>query len=74
MVCRPRCTTDGVPNFLDYKTLRLRPWIGLRYSLGALSAAYHLEVVTKSIDTPIDDQDDSIGPVIRSVGWLSAQF
>lgn len=64
----------GVPNFLDYKTLRLRPWIGLRYSLGALSAAYHLEVVTKSIDTPIDDQDDSIGPVIRSVGWLSAQF
>lgn len=64
----------GVPSFLDYSTLRLRPWIGMRYSLGPLSAGYHFELVTKSIDTTDDTQDLEVGPVVRSVGWMATQF
>lgn len=64
----------GRANFVDYRTLRLRPYLGLRYSLGALSAGYHLELVTKNVTTSDPVLDASIGPVIRSVGWIAAQF
>lgn len=64
----------GVPSFVDYTTLRLRPWISFRYSLGALSAAYHLELVSKDVNASDDNRDFGAGPVVRSVGWLSAQF
>jgi hypothetical protein len=64
----------GVPDFLDYRTTRYRPWIGVRYSLGAVSAAYHLELVHKNADTTDDAQDYASGRIWRSIGWLSAQF
>lgn len=64
----------GVPDFLDYNTTRLRPFLDVRYSLGAVSAAYHLEMVKKNVDTSDDTQDVDTGYIWRSVGWLSAQF
>lgn len=64
----------GEPRFLDYDTVRLRPYVDFRYSLGPLSAVYHLETVKKSISTTDPAQDYQSGLVFRSIGWISAQF
>jgi hypothetical protein len=64
----------GVPRFLDYKTSKVKPYLDLRYSLGAISAGYHIEVVKKELDTGDPTQDFSSGLIWRSVGFLSGQF
>ncbi|MBI2378078.1 MAG: hypothetical protein HYV07_29015 [Deltaproteobacteria bacterium] len=64
----------GAPDFVDYTTTKLRPYVTFDYSVGALSARYHLELVTKDLATSEPDLDAAIGPVIRSVGFLSASF
>lgn len=64
----------GVPSFLDYDTVKLKPYIDLRYSLGSISAGYHLEVVKKDVETGDAVQDFSSGAIWRSVGFLSGQF
>lgn len=48
--------------------------IDLRYSLGSISAGYHLEVVKKDVETGDAVQDFSSGAIWRSVGFLSGQF
>lgn len=65
----------GVPSFDDYSTVRLRPFLTLDYSLGPLTARYHLEVVHKGVDlAPSVDRSYEVGWIVRSVGWLAAQF
>ena len=59
----------------DYTTLRLRPFVAFDYSLGPLSARYHLELVHKTVDLlPDAARSYEVGVVVRSIGWLSAQF
>lgn len=64
----------GQPSFLDYTTTKVKPYVEGRYSVGALSASYHLEVVKKDITTSDPTQDSSTGLIWRSVGFVSAQF
>jgi len=65
----------GAASFDDYVTLRLRPFVSFDYSLGPLSARYHLELVHKSVDlAPDATRSYDVGVVVRSIGWLSAQF
>jgi hypothetical protein len=66
--------SGGVPRFLDYKTTKLKPYIDLRYSLGSISAGYHLEVVKKDVETGDATEDFDSGMIWRSVGFLSGQF
>jgi hypothetical protein len=64
----------GEPRFLDYDTSKVKPYIDLRYSLGSISAGYHLEVLKKEVTTGDATQDFSSGLIWRSVGFLSGQF
>lgn len=64
----------GVPRFLDYKTTKVKPYFDLRYSLGSISAGYHLEMVKKDVTTGDPTQDYKTGLIWRSVGYLSGQF
>jgi hypothetical protein len=65
----------GQASFDDYTTLRLRPFFEAGYSIGPLSARYHLEAVRKTVDLlPDPEESYSVGWVVRSIGWLSAQF
>lgn len=65
----------GQASFDDTTTLRLRPFATFDYSLGPLTAKYHLEVVHKTVDlAPTVDRSYEIGWVVRSIGWLAAQF
>jgi hypothetical protein len=64
----------GNPSFLDYTTKKVKPYIELKYSLGALSASYHLELLKKTVDTSDPIQDTRTGLIWRSIGYLSAQF
>lgn len=65
----------GQPAFDDYQTLLLRPYVEFGYSIGPVSARYHLEAVHKTVDLfPSEAQSFQVGWVVRSIGWLSAQF
>ena len=64
----------GTPTVVDYTTQKLRPFLKLRYSMGAVSAQYHLEALKKWVDTTDDVNDFESGVIWRSVGSLSAQF
>ncbi|MCC7380216.1 MAG: hypothetical protein IT384_00190 [Deltaproteobacteria bacterium] len=65
----------GVPRFDDYRTTRLRPYAELGYTLGPLSASYHLELVRKTVDlSPDVERSYQVGWIVRSIGWLSAYF
>jgi hypothetical protein len=64
----------GVANFLDYRTTKVKPFIDFRYSLGSISAGYHLEVVKKDVETGDPSQDLTTGLIWRSVGFMSGQF
>ncbi|MBI4821039.1 MAG: hypothetical protein HY791_32565 [Deltaproteobacteria bacterium] len=64
----------GAPDFVDYETTKLRPYITFDYSIGALSARYHFELVQKNVIASDAELDVSVGPVLRSVGFLSAAF
>lgn len=64
----------GVPNFLNYTTQKVRPFMKLEYSLGAVSARYHIEAVKKTVDTGDPTQDVSTGLIWRSIGSIGAQF
>ena len=57
----------GTPRFLDYRTVRLRPYLNLRYTLGPLSAGYHLELITKNVDTGDPNRNLQTGAIFRSV-------
>lgn len=65
----------GQASFDDYTTVRLRPFLTLDYSLGPLSARYHLELVHKTVDLALDvARSAEVGVIVRSIGWLSVQF
>lgn len=67
----------GMPSFLNYSTKKLKPYLEFRYSIGALSAAYHIELLKKwvtTVDPMQQSQDYATGVIWRSIGALSAQF
>lgn len=64
----------AAPRFFDYRTTRLRPYVQLRYSLGPVSASYHLETLKKQIQSDDPELERSTGLIWRSIGTLSAQF
>ena len=64
----------GTPSVVDYTTQKIRPYLKLRYSLGAVSAQYHLEALKKWVDTTDAANNYDSGLIWRSVGSLSAQF
>src|SRR5439155_33653 len=57
----------GFPNFLDYTTKKVKPYIEFKYSLGAFSASYHLEIVKKVVDTSDATKDFRTGVIWRNV-------
>lgn len=64
----------GVPSFQDYTTKKFKPYIELKYSIGSVSAAYHLEALKKIVDISDATQSYRTGMIWRSIGYLSAQF
>jgi hypothetical protein len=65
----------GVTKFQSYATTKIRPFLEFKYSLGALSAQYHIEALKKIVDiSPDETQSFSTGLIWRSIGSLSAQF
>lgn len=65
----------GTPQFVDYSTTKIKPYLSFRYSLGgSISAGYHIEVVKKTIEASDPMFDSKTGLVWRSVGYLSGQF
>ncbi|MFO0729090.1 MAG: hypothetical protein U1E65_35245 [Myxococcota bacterium] len=64
----------GTARFYGYQTLRLRPYLSFSYNLGPLSARYHIEAVHKGVTVSDPTQSYDVGWVLRSIGWLSAQF
>jgi len=64
----------GVPQFIDYETTRLRPFVTLRYSFGTIWANYHFEMVKKEISASDVSANYESGLIVRSVGAIGGAF
>jgi hypothetical protein len=65
----------GMARFENYTTQKIKPFIEFKYSIGALSAQYHLEAMKKTVDiTPDTMLSSTSGMILRSIGSISAQF
>jgi hypothetical protein len=70
----------GVPDFLNYTTTKIKPYIEFKYSLGVLSASYHLEALKKTVSVSDPNAvatnlpNFTSGIIWRSIGYLSTTF
>ena len=64
----------GVPQFLDYNTQKIRPYLQFKYNYGPIWANYHFEVLQKSVTTTNDSATYESGVILRSVGAIGGRF
>ena len=64
----------GIPQFLDYETQKLRPFLQFKYNYGPIWANYHFEVLRKDVVTSDASANYESGLIVRSVGAIGGQF